>query len=237
MEPRMTSRRESAKQGRRTRIVEAAAELLREVGVAEMSVKMIADLADVSPATVYNLFGTKAAVMENVYQLGLLHFERLMSRMHSKDAIERVFDSVTITADQFRADPKFHRAMIGRTDHGGDSALTLSTRRLRAAYWCAILREAIQENLLQPSANPDLLSVMMIQISSGALSHWATYLISVDQLEREIKYGLATLLWPSATPAVRTRLEIRMRALEQELDGRADSHAGRTTSKVHSEPV
>ena len=57
------SRRERGKDARRTRIVDAACALTREVAMADISVKMIADRADVSPATVYNLFGAKGAVI------------------------------------------------------------------------------------------------------------------------------------------------------------------------------
>ena len=50
-EIRVTSRRERHKDLRRTQIVDAAYDLLREVGADELSVKMIADRADVSAAT------------------------------------------------------------------------------------------------------------------------------------------------------------------------------------------
>jgi AcrR family transcriptional regulator len=216
-QPAVTSRRESAKDGRRTRIVEAAAVLLRETPFEELSVKMIADRADVSPATVYNLFGTKTAVMQKVYELGLLQYERQVSKMRSKDALELVFDSVTLTASQIRADPNFARTMVEKGDHGGDSAYALANHRLRVAYWSAILLQALEAGLLLPTANTDLLSVMMIQVSSGALSHWATHLISIDRLESEIQYGLAALLHSFATPAAQSRLATRMRRLEKTL--------------------
>jgi len=51
-----------------------------EVAIADLSVKMIADQAGVSPATVYNLFGTKAAVMEKVYDRDLADFQQRMSK-------------------------------------------------------------------------------------------------------------------------------------------------------------
>ena len=66
-EIRLASRRERHKDQRRTRIVDAAYDLLREVGADDLSVKMIAERADVSAATIYNLFGAKGAVLEKVY--------------------------------------------------------------------------------------------------------------------------------------------------------------------------
>src|ERR1700742_3117806 len=93
-----TSRREQAKGGRRSRIVDATYTLLREVAIDDLSVKMIADQAGVSPATVYNLFGTKAAVLEKGYERDLADFQQRMNKTPSKDSLERIFDCVTILA-------------------------------------------------------------------------------------------------------------------------------------------
>ena len=53
---------------------------------------MIADRAEVSPATVYNLFGTKGAILVKVYELDLIDFEQRVSEARSAAALERMFD-------------------------------------------------------------------------------------------------------------------------------------------------
>src|SRR5579871_579907 len=119
-----TSRREQAKGGRRSRIVDATYTLLREVGIAELSVKMIADQAGVSPATVYNLFGTKAAVLEKVYERDLAEFQQRMSKAPSKDSLERIFDCIVITANHYKSDPRFYRSISVMQNTGpGDAEL------------------------------------------------------------------------------------------------------------------
>src|ERR1700709_28264 len=93
-----TSQRETAKAGRRERIVAAAHDLLREVGVEDTSVKSIADRAQVSRSTVFNLFAGKAAILAQVFDQDLLQFEALVESAPAADSLERIFVSIDIAA-------------------------------------------------------------------------------------------------------------------------------------------
>jgi AcrR family transcriptional regulator len=214
---RRVSARERAKAERRSGIVMAAATLLREAGFDSLSVRMIADRAGVSPATVYNLFGTKGAVLERVYELGLTQFENLMAVSPSRDSVEKIFDAVTLTMAVYRTDPEFHRGIIRRGDGGRDRRLSMVTHRLRAAFWTSVLQDAIAEGHLEPHTDPDHLSVLIVQAATGALTLWATDLVSIDELDREMQYAIAAVLWPFASGAAggRPRLDARMRGLER----------------------
>lgn len=217
----ITSRRERGKDARRSRIVQAAAALLREVAIDEMSVKMIADRADVSPATVYNLFGTKGAVLMKVYERELLDFERRVSEARSADALDAIFGAIAIVAGLYRSDPRFYRATMSARDAGLDADMVLSAHRPRVAFWCKMVQRAVAEGLLAPDANVERLGVLLIQISGGVLGHWGANLISVDRLELETSYGFACALLPFATQAARPGLDARRRALESALDAEA----------------
>lgn len=222
------SRREQGKDARRTRIVDAAYALLREVGMAEMSVKMIAERADVSPATVYNLFGAKGAVLAKVYERDLLVFERRVSEVQAADALDWIFDAVAIAADLYRADPCFYRATMSSRDAGLDRDMVLSAHRPRVAFWSRMVGRTLAEGHLRPDADVERLGVLMIQIAAGALLHWVSDLISVDGWELETGYGFAAALYPFATEPARARLDVRLTEFGAALD-REPSHraAGR----------
>ncbi|MCC6920241.1 MAG: TetR/AcrR family transcriptional regulator [Alphaproteobacteria bacterium] len=136
------SRREQAKDGRRNRIIDAANDLIKEIGIEDLSVRMIADRADVSPATVYNLFRNKAAVLFRVYQRRVVIFDERVAKTKSADALERIFDAAAHVADLYRKDPGFYRAFIGlRLDVRPES---LPARESPGAYlWRKLVREAI----------------------------------------------------------------------------------------------
>src|SRR5277367_207313 len=101
----LTSRRERHKDQRRIKIIDAAYALLREVGVDDVSVKMIADRADVSAATVYNLFGAKGAVLQKVYDRDFESFAQKLAAIGSPSALDAIFDGMKIAADLYRSDP------------------------------------------------------------------------------------------------------------------------------------
>lgn len=213
----LSSRRERGKDARRTRIVDATYALTREVGMAALSVKMIADRADVSPATVYNLFGTKGAVIAKVYERDLLVFERRVAESPSGDALDAIFDAVTIACDLYRADPRFYRAAMDTRDAGLDQEMVLSTYRPRIAFWRKLAERAIAEGGLRPDASAERLGVLMIQISTGALARWVSNLVTIDGMELETAYGLAAALLCFASDAARPRLEARLKAVDAAL--------------------
>ena len=212
------SRRELGKDARRSRIVRAAAGLLREVTINEMSVKMIADRAELSPATVYNLFGTKAAVLLKVYEHELLAFERSVSATKTTDALDAIFGAVTLLADFYRSDPRFYRAAMASPNAGLDPDMVVSAYRPRVAFWSKLVERAVADGLLVPDASAERLGVLLIQISGGVLGHWGADIISIDGLELETSYGFACALLPFATETARPGLRARLRCVEAALE-------------------
>ena len=209
-----TSRREQAKGGRRARIVDATYALLREVGISDLSVKMIADQAGVSPATVYNLFGTKAAVLERVYERDLAAFEKLVADAPSADSLDRIFDSLVIVAQLYRSDSRFYRSVVSMPNtNPADTELIGAVTRPRVAFTAEMVRAAIQDGHLRPDTDPVRVGAVMRHISNGALRSWVSNLITVDQLEQETIYGVAAILWPFATKATQQRLQKKLDAV------------------------
>jgi AcrR family transcriptional regulator len=207
------SRREQAKGGRRARIVEATYSLLREVGVDDLSVKMIADQAGVSPATVYNLFGTKAAVLEQVYLRDKAEFESRIAETPSSDSLDRIFDCVGISASLYNSDPRFYRSVMGMPNAANHTEGADLVFHLRAKFWRNMVRAAVQEGHLAAETDPARLGAVMTHLASGALGFWVANLIPIEQYEQEVSYGFAALLQCFATPAARTRLQTKLESI------------------------
>jgi len=215
-EIRLASRRERHKDERRTRIIEAANDLMREVGADDISVKMIADRADVSAATIYNLFGAKGAVLEKVYERDFAAFAGRVAASGATRALDEVFESIRIAADLYRSDPSFYRGMTIR-DPRAEPELVISVQKPRQAYWQTLLARAVAEGDLALGIRTDLVSMAMMQLGGGAFGAWCADLISIDEMETQTCYGLARLLLGVARPAGRARLEARIAAIEAAL--------------------
>ena len=208
-------RREQAKSERRGRVVAAACEILREVGVEALSGRAVAARAGVSLSTIYNLFGSKDAVLAQVFDEDLERFEALVAAAHSADALERIFDALDIAADLYQADPGFYRATMLRRPGGGELQTALRAPRIR--FWRERVAAAVAEGWLRRETDPVVLSALLIQITGGVLGDWIGGDISVEQLRREIKLGFAVALAAFATPLAASRLRTITAELHREL--------------------
>lgn len=210
------SRREEAKSARRDRILAAAHDLLREVDAETVTMKAIAARAGLSAATVYNLFGSKTVILSQVFDRDLSGFEALVDAAEASDSLGRIFASIAVAARLYRDDPNFYRlTMVARGGVGQGFRFDSAVREPRMRFWRRLVEAALRDGALRPDTDSAVVSVLLVQIASGALMDWASDAISVDQLESEMSFGFAAVLTSFATKAAETRLRRRMTALEQ----------------------
>jgi AcrR family transcriptional regulator len=214
-----TRRREQAKRERRDRIVEAACDLLRDGGVETLSMKVMADRAGVSQSTVYNLYGSKQAVLAAVFDRDLINFARMVDAAPSANALERIFDSVDIAADLYRDDPDFYRATMWGFTAGSESFLKAALRAPRVRFWRDMIARARDAGQLRPSVDPAVLGALVVHIFDGVLADWIRGDIDVERLRTEAKFGFAVALGAFAAQRDRTDLRQRAEALHEALRG------------------
>ncbi len=217
----LESRRELAKSGRRERIVDATWELLREIGIDAVSMTLIAERAEVSPATVYNLFGKKSAVLKHVFDRDLTDFERLVEKARARDSLDRIFKAIGIAASLYRADPGFYRAMMhGR---GRSDALYSAVSEPRIAFWQKMVAHACDDGHLRAGTDAEILGVTLSQIARGAYCEWVAERIGAERLETETSYGFAIALLAHATRKAAERLRAEVERLATSLTSRGRS--------------
>ncbi len=210
MDAKPPSRREQAKDDRRNRIIDAAGQLIKEVGIDDLSVRMIAERAEVSPATVYNLFHSKAAVLFRLYQRRVTLLEEQVAAMKSADALERIFDSAAAVANLYRGDPAFYRAFIGlRLDLRPGN---LPVREAPGVFlWRKLAREAVAAGDLIPQTDADRLGALLFRIIGGAFYEWIGNALPLEKVEEETEYSFASVLRSWATPEAKSRLDRHLR--------------------------
>lgn len=200
--------RERAKDERRRRIVQAAHDLLRSQEIESLSGKAIAAHAGVSLSTLYNLFGSKDAVLEAVYADDLAAYEALVQARASRDALERLFDAVEVAAQLYGAEPEFYRATMWRRSPG--EPLDAAMRQPRNQFWEDLVRAVQTEGLLRGDADIATLTRVLVYLFSGALGDWVAGDLPLERFARDVAFGFAAALLPFAAPAATTRLEERL---------------------------
>lgn len=213
--PDEPGKREQAKSERRSRIVRAARDLIRETGDTDLSMRMIAQRAEVSLATPYNLFGSKHAVVLAVFE-DERDFVVRFSKLKASNAIERIFDAHTLATGYFTDDPDFYRplwrALLGSQD--GDSTGLATPERLERnrAGWRALLEHAQVEGLMDRSVSSDVLERSLSTMANGAMLSWVMGMLATSELLPTTALGYALMLRGAATPAgakiLQTKIEL-----------------------------
>lgn len=206
---------EIGKVERRRRIVEAADALVRELGFDAVAMVDIARRAGLSPATLYNLFQTKAAIFGEVYDRDLEAYERLVEAVPATDALERIFAALDIAAGLYTAQPTFYRAMMQAGMDGG--VLRRAINEPRQGFWQGQMAAAIADGSLRPNADAVALGAVVTQLMRGALTDWASGAISAERLRQEAAYGIALMLLSLVTPRQAPALKSRIAGLERAL--------------------
>jgi len=205
------SQRERAKHDRRRRIVDAAHDLLRDGSPDDLSGKAIAARAGVSLSTLYNLFGSKDAVLVAVYDDDLAKFEALVRAHPTKGGLARLFEAVDVAITLYADDPAFYRATMWR--RAPDGALDAAVRQPRARFWEALVDRAQAEGALRKPIDTAALARLLVYIYGGALSDWVADELTLEMLARDVTFGFASALLPYATRAAQVDLRHRLEAL------------------------
>jgi AcrR family transcriptional regulator len=206
-------RREEGKLARRSRIVRAARDLIRETGDTDLSMRMIAQRAGVSLATPYNLFGSKHAVVLAVFE-DERDFAQRFGKLKAANAIDRIFDAHALAMGYYTDDPDFYRPLWRALldTQGADTTGLATPERLERnrAAWRMLIEAAQAEELLERSISADLLERTLTLTAYGAMFSWAMGMLPTDELLASAGLGYALTLQGAATPAGAKILERRI---------------------------
>ena len=219
-------RREQAKAERRSRIVRAARDLIRETGDTELSMRMIAKRAGVSLTTPYNLFGSKRAVVLAVFE-DERDFVVRFARLEAANALDRIFDAHDLAISYFIEDPEFYRTLWKAllNTEGADSTGLATPERLRRnrAAWRALIEAAQDEGLTDRMVTSDTLERALSNAANGAMLAWAMGVLPTEALGPTAALGYALALRGAATPAGAAILRARILRCQETLEVGAQS--------------
>jgi len=175
----------------RKRILDAAAKLFRESGYAAVSLRSIADAADMKAGSVYYHFKSKEEIVLEVLDLGI-------ERVHS--AVDGVFsarDSFHSVSSLIEGAITAHlKTLLEHTDYTSANVRiygqvpeniridALTVRRRYETLWDSILDYAAEKKALKESVNPRLFRLMLIGTLNATLEWFDPEKGSVDDLAR-----------------------------------------------------
>jgi AcrR family transcriptional regulator len=193
--------RERHKQERRRAIVRAVRELLREDASQKLTKEAIAERADVAPATVYNLVGTRTQLLSALAEDFMQEVESRLSELPPRDPLRRARRVVELTCDVILEDPVVYAGLVrGR----GECGLVLRPGPI------GDLIEALAEAQAQqaPIAEADVrrLASSIASACTGAVHQWASGLIDARGFRARCVFSVDLVLAAAASPGKRKEL-------------------------------
>jgi AcrR family transcriptional regulator len=177
--------RERHKQQRRARIVEAIRELLRERPDETPTVERIAELADLSPATVFNLIGPREQQWAALCEELVRELDQCLALAADDDPRDQARRIVGETAELFIADAAVCRHLVNSSGRSGALLQENPIPSLRAA-----LRRGQAAGMLRPDLHIEALVGHIATACGGALRQWAARQISDAAFRGRVRFAV-----------------------------------------------
>jgi AcrR family transcriptional regulator len=180
-----TGLRERHKQRRRERILEAIRELLRDSPEETPTVERIAELADLSPATVFNLVGPREQQWAALGDALLGELDARLAFAADQDPREQARRIVGETAELFIADAAVFKHLVNIWGRSGALLQESPIPQLRAA-----LRSGQAAGMLRPDLHIEALVGHIATACGGALRQWAAGQISDAAFRSRVRFAV-----------------------------------------------
>ncbi|MBX2797577.1 MAG: hypothetical protein KTR31_07915 [Myxococcales bacterium] len=194
------SLRERNKARRRRAVVEAVRSLLREDPEVPLTKERIARRAEVAPATLYNLIGTRAELWASMAEAFTDALQERLEGFSAHPPLQRCCDVVQQTVELILEDPAVHRAMLLGLR---DASVVLRRGPL------TLLRQAIDDALVAELLLADAPVTAMVQVIRlgclGACLEWCGGRLDDDALHRATRRVVCLALLPAVVPPERDR--------------------------------
>jgi AcrR family transcriptional regulator len=222
------SLRERQAAERKARILDAAARLVRQRRGTDFSMVALAETAEVSPTTPYNLFGSKAGVLYALLNRSLDELTSELLTFSTDDPIEHVLEAAGVAADLFARDPGFFRPLFQFLLGVRDDVDRPRFMDRSLEYWKHALHAADERGLLPEELDREELARQLLVHFAGVLELWVHEELDDAGFRTQIAYGTALLLTNVADRRSRARLRETLRALKRELPQPVSFAAKRT---------
>ncbi|HTD10139.1 MAG TPA: TetR/AcrR family transcriptional regulator [Solirubrobacteraceae bacterium] len=194
--------RERHKHERRERILEAIRELLREQPLQTPTVERIAALADISPASVFNLVGPREQQWAALCDSLLGELDACLAFAAEEDPREQARRIVEETVQLFIADAAVYKHLVNSWEGGGPLLQENPVPRLHDA-----LRRAQVAGMLRPDLYVEALVGHIATASGGALRHWAAGQISDAAFRTRVRFAVDVVFAAGASEDWRVELQ------------------------------
>lgn len=212
---RMPSLREANKAKRRHAILDATVSLLATRPSAEVTTEEIAALAGVSPATVYNLLGTRDDVLRAVVGRILTELAASLDQLDPGDPVAAAELVVDQTVRAFTADSAAFRQIVRLAPQGSQDGAGFGDP---SEFQVTAMRRAQQLGIIRDDVDAAAVGRQIYLSYTGAMTLWGVGRLDDEGFGVAARHGLFTALAAAAVDGERDRFLARLRTLGATLE-------------------
>jgi AcrR family transcriptional regulator len=202
---------------RRRRLVEVAQALIRERGDAGFSMAQLAAAAGVSPATPYNLLGSKAELLRLVVREDFARFTGRLPAVGREGPLASLLHACDLVVVHYEADRQFHRGLF-RAAFSADAAEVRDLMSMEGfALWHGLVEAAMVGGDLEGPVRSEPLARVLVRAISAAAQCWLAEGWSRERFELELGLSIRLVLASVAAPAFRDALVAQLAAMQRAL--------------------
>lgn len=182
--------RERQMHERRNRILDAAERLIRETGGTDFSVRILAEVAEVAPATPFNLFGSKEGLL---YALLSRNLEEIISKgldFKVKDPLMHVVEAAQSAVEMFASDPGFMRPLYQVLLGVSDAVHRPQFMTRSLSYWRTAIAGIPPQGRLKTAREREFLVHAIQAHFLGLMEYWVHHDLDDDGFREHAVYGV-----------------------------------------------
>lgn len=211
----MAGLRDLNKAKRRDAILDATVALFSERTSDEVTTEEIAALAEVAPATVYNLIGTRDDVVRAVVARILAELADSLAQLDPTDPIAAALLVVDQTVQAFVADSRAFRQIVRLAPRASAAGADLTHP---SEFQVVAMRRAQRLGIIRSDIDAAALARQIYLSYTGAMTLWSTGRLDDDGFSTAARHGLFTALAAAAVDGERNRFLDQLRVLGPELE-------------------
>lgn len=178
---------------RQRAILDAARDIMAATGEGGLTMFAVASRAGVSPATPYNLFGSKQAILQEVYEEDMRGFHARFDSYAVEDPLGRIFDLVDFTIRHWSSSPDFYRAMLTVLSRSAGAGVEGAWSPKRS-YARKLVQDLAATGGIVDGAPIDALATALIRTLKSVGGEWVDGTITLEQAGRELGTGFGVVL-------------------------------------------
>ena len=206
--------REVGKSRRRRRILDAARDLIESGGAEGFSIKSVAEAAELSVATLYNLFSSRDGILSALLMESIVSLEARLDALAPESPIDRIAAIARMAVEEFTTDEAFYRPLLTLVEQIESRArlLDLTRRCVDLGHECIGL--AIEAGDLRALVDPRVLAHQIFMTFIHALRMWSSGSSSSALFAAQVTHFRTLILAAVANEPLRGELQEQLRTLD-----------------------